>query len=30
MHRVLADGLGMIRNLVDSQRLESKGIDFTF
>jgi len=27
IHRVLADGLGMIRNLMDNQKLESKGID---
>ena len=27
MHRVVADGLGMIRNLMDNQNLESKGID---
>jgi two-component system sensor histidine kinase/response regulator len=27
IHRVLADGLGMIRNLMDHQKLESKGID---
>lgn len=27
IHRVLADGLGMIRNLMDNQKLEGKGID---
>lgn len=27
IHRVLADGLGMIRNLMDNQKLESEGID---
>jgi signal transduction histidine kinase len=27
MHRVIADGLGMIRNLMDYQKLEGKGID---
>jgi len=28
MHIVLADGLSMIRNLIDIQKLEGKGIDF--
>ncbi len=28
IHHVVADGLGMIRNLLDNRRLEEKGIDF--
>ncbi|MEY4930180.1 MAG: hypothetical protein RI909_904 [Bacteroidota bacterium] len=28
MHIMIADGLAMIRNLTDSQKLEGKGIDF--
>jgi signal transduction histidine kinase len=28
IHQVVADGLGMIRNLLDNRRLEDKGIEF--
>lgn len=28
IHQIVADGLGMIRNLLDNRRLEDKGIDF--
>jgi len=30
IHIVIADGLGLIRNLADKQKLEGKGIDLTF
>jgi signal transduction histidine kinase len=30
IHIMIADGLGMIRNLADSQKLEGKGIDLHF
>jgi signal transduction histidine kinase len=29
MHQVVADGLGMIRNLLDNRRLEDQGIDLS-
>lgn len=29
IHQIVADGLGMIRNLLDNRRLEDKGIDLT-
>lgn len=29
IHQIVADGLGMIRNLLDNRRLEDQGIDFT-
>jgi len=29
MHQIVADGLGMIRNLLDNRRLEDQGIDLT-
>jgi signal transduction histidine kinase len=28
IHQIVADGLGMIRNLLDNRRLEDKGIEF--
>jgi len=30
MHQIVADGLGMIRNLLDNRRLEDQGIDLAF
>jgi len=30
IHIVIADGLGLIRNLTDKQKLDGKGIDLTF
>jgi len=29
MHQIVADGLGMIRNLLDNRRLEDRGIDLS-
>ena len=29
IHQIVADGLGMIRNLLDNRRLEDQGIDLT-
>jgi len=29
MHQIVADGLGMIRNLLDNRRLEDQGIDLS-